>query len=280
MEAPSNVPPLDQDLLKGIFAMLILGGHICLPFMLLCIFIRRNPSRSLLFLHFCFSWVFHAIGFSILLYSGNASGPEPAFVPCFVQTVMVYMAPVLESSFLFALVYHLFSTIDAVVNSKAEKSTPVRLIILIGPYLVSIVPAFAVCVAGIARPELVFRGPQYYCSVWIRPITYINTTIVGIFLATAVVLQCRIGLLLYRHRLILKRVAVQGFDLLYLFIRLSLFMAITVVNLAMVLVMMVDSKNKSRIVYQAAFPLIAFLVFGTRLSFYGLERRKEKSVEA
>lgn len=60
-------PPPNQDLNRAIFALLILGGHICFPVMLLCIFISRRPlSRSRLFLHFCFTWVLHAVGFSIL----------------------------------------------------------------------------------------------------------------------------------------------------------------------------------------------------------------------
>jgi hypothetical protein len=59
--------PLGQDLIKANFIMLILGGHICFPFMLFCIFILRDSfSRSWLFLHFCFSWVIHSVGFSIL----------------------------------------------------------------------------------------------------------------------------------------------------------------------------------------------------------------------
>ena len=59
--------PSDRDLNNAIFAMLILGGYVCFPFMLLCIFISRNSfSRSLLFLHFCFTWVIHSAGFSIL----------------------------------------------------------------------------------------------------------------------------------------------------------------------------------------------------------------------
>jgi hypothetical protein len=45
----------------------------------------------------------------------------------------------------------------------------------------------------------------------------------------------RIGFVLYRNRLVLKQVTVQGFNLLHLFIRLSLFMVITVVGAAYVL---------------------------------------------
>ena len=110
----------------------------------------------------------------------------------------------------------------------------------------------------------------------------------------------RIGLLLYKHRLILRQVTVQGFELLHLFTRISLFMSITVVGVAcvfssgfrtdvltrqprMVIVAVVDRKNMSRIVYQGArmyslfffplhsrsntstVPLLAFLTFGTRL---------------
>lgn len=59
--------PLNQDLNHAIFVMLILGGHVCFPFMLSCILISRNPlSSSVLFLHFCFTWILHSVGFSIL----------------------------------------------------------------------------------------------------------------------------------------------------------------------------------------------------------------------
>jgi hypothetical protein len=57
----------NQQFNNAIFALLILGGHVCFPVMLLFIFIsRRSFSRSSLFLHFCFTWVVHSVGFSIL----------------------------------------------------------------------------------------------------------------------------------------------------------------------------------------------------------------------
>lgn len=280
MEPPTYGEPLGQDLIKANFIMLILGGHICFPFMLFCIFILRDSfSRSWLFLHFCFSWVIHSVGFCILLYSGNATGPEPAFVPCIIQVVLVYIAPVLSSSFLCALVYHLCFTIEAVMNSKTGTSKLRMMTLITGPYFVSLIPAFAVCVTAMNRPELVLRGDDYHCSIWFRPLTIINASIAAIFLISSVVLQFRIGFVLYRNRLVLKQVTVQGFNLLHLFIRLSLFMVITVVGAAMALVAVLDPTNKARIVYQASLPLLAFLTFGTRLNFYGFGKREEKPAE-
>jgi len=265
---------------KAIFALLILGGHICFPVMLLCIFISRHPiSGSKLFLHFCFSWVVHSVGFSILFYSGNATGPEPAFGPCILQAVLVYIVPVLETSFLCALVYHLCFTIEVILNYKAEMSELRMMMLVTGPYFVSLVPAFAVSVVATTHPEFLYRGDNYYCALSSHIPTDINATIAGIFLCTSVFLQCRIGLLLYKNRLILKQVMVQGFELFHLFIRLSFFILITVVGVAMVLVVVVDRMNKSRIVYQAALPLLAFVTFGTRLSIYRLRQRKEGLVE-
>jgi len=265
---------------KAIFALLILGGHICFPVMLLCIFISRHPiSGSMLFLHFCFTWVVHSVGFSILFYSGNATGPEPAFAPCIIQAVLVYIAPVLETSFMCAFVYHLCFTIEVILNYKTKISELRMMILITGPYFVSLVPAFAVSVVVMTHPEFLYRGDNYYCSLSFHLLGDINAAIAGIFLCMSVFLQCRIGLLLYKNRLILKQVMVQGFDLLHLFIRLSLFIVITVVGAAMVLVVVVDLTNKSRIVYQAALPLLAFLTFGTRLSIYRLRQRKEKLVE-
>jgi hypothetical protein len=151
--------PPDQGLNNAILVMLILGGHICFPFMLLCIFISRARfSRSSLFLHFCSTWVLHSVAFSISFYSGNATGPEPAFVPCIIQAVLVFIAPVITSAFLCALVYHLCFTSEAVLNSRIEKSKTTLMILITGPYFVSLVPAFAAGVVAMNRPELVYRG--------------------------------------------------------------------------------------------------------------------------
>jgi len=98
--------------------------------------------------------------------------------------------------------------------------------------------------------------------------TYINAAIVAIILCMALFLQCRVAFLLYRNRLVLKQVKIQGFGLLHIFIRLSFFLLVTMTGMGVVLVVMVDATNASRIMFQAALPLLAFLTFGTRLSFY------------
>ena len=151
---------------------------------------------------------------------------------------------------------------------------------------------------------------------------YIDSAIIGILLSTSVFLECmsspspldvhnpthystidacidRIALLLYKNRLVLKQVTVQDFALLQLFIRLSLFMLVTVACVAcvssfkafqtavltdhsrMVVSAFVYRMNKFRVVVQAArmymlyfiiqirnsnpyaVPVLAFLIFGT-----------------
>jgi len=266
--------PVDQGFGEATFAMLILAGHICFPCMLLCIFISGNPcSKNYLFLHFCFAWVVHCVAFSILFYIGDATGPEPAFAPCITQAVLVYISPVLESSFICALFYHLCSSVGTVLNSNTRLlKLPMKMLIA-GPYIISLVPVFSVLIVATNRPEDVYRSGNYYCAIWFRPLTYINAAIVAIILCMAMFLQCRIGFLLYRNRLVLKQVKVQGFDLLHLFIRLSFFLLVTVAGMGMVLVAMVDATDASRIMFQAALPLLAFLTFGTRLSFYRLNEK-------
>jgi len=196
------------------------------------------------------------------------------------QAVLVHVAPVIESSFLCALDYHLCSTLEVVLKSKPEKSELAMMALITGPYFASLVPVLIVCVVAMSRPEVVFRGDNYYCSVWLRPVTYINAAIVGIFLGISVFLEYRIASLLAKNRLVLKQVTVQGFGLPNLLIRLLLFMFVTVTCVAMVLVTMVDRMNKSRIVYQAALPLLAFLTFGTRPGFYRLKHQQKKPAES
>jgi len=259
------------------FFLLIAGGQVLFPIMLICIFLFRNLySKSWIFLNWCFTWVIYSISFSILLYANKVSGSLPSFNLCLFQALLVYMVPILTSSALVALIYHLWTSISLAMKREKRRSLWVYRVMLAGPYLVSAVPAIIASIAISQNPELVEREEgDFYCSVDYHPLRVTVSLMSAFFILTALVLQGIIARTLYVHRLALKQVRVQGWGLVHLFGRICFFMIIALISVTMAFVATVDPENKTRTIYQGCLPLLTFLLFGTRPDFYRKDRDRD-----
>ncbi|EJD03173.1 uncharacterized protein FOMMEDRAFT_156547 [Fomitiporia mediterranea MF3/22] len=72
------------------FAILIIGGHIGIPLILLTISLCKKLQRHPLLLGFLTSWVLYTTSFCLLLYTGHQYDDEKPLALCITQLSMVY----------------------------------------------------------------------------------------------------------------------------------------------------------------------------------------------
>ena len=56
--------PADDPAIVAFFVLMIIGGNVLLPIMVLVMFVQGNKyCRSPIFVNFCISWIIYSIGF-------------------------------------------------------------------------------------------------------------------------------------------------------------------------------------------------------------------------
>ncbi|KAF8523558.1 hypothetical protein JB92DRAFT_2883907 [Gautieria morchelliformis] len=203
-------------------ALQIIGGHIGLPILLLFSIFPKTAPRNLIFLNFCFTWIFSSVTFSIGLYrlgpASLTSTPLP-FIhsdrECLAQATLVSGALVMADTAMCALIVQLWLDIRAAIHGPL---TPghirwARATLLSAPYLSLL--AFSLSVVslrplGDAPPGVL--QTSFYCSLTRGNATLLlgqSVVLLAILIATLTFDVCIIRVL-YRHWRFFRRTGGNG----------------------------------------------------------------------
>ncbi|KAF8476487.1 hypothetical protein JB92DRAFT_3050655 [Gautieria morchelliformis] len=277
-------------------ALQIIGGHIGLPILLLFSIFPKKPPRNLIFLNFCFTWIFSSITFSIGLYRlGPASmrkfmgpGSDPG-VPlpfmhsvreCLAQAALVSGAQVMTDTAMCALIVQLWLDIRAAIHGPLAPGK-IRWTLLSAPYLSLL--AFSLPALSASPTEMPPVQTGFYCFLFPSAIFFLcqYAVLIGILIATLIFDVCIIRIL-YRHWRFFRRPGENGLQVsLFVVLRVIIFcvyrVVITVAYVATVLHANWGFSGPNGAgpsfssvwvdMLQAGTPLVAFLIFGTSKEF-------------
>ncbi|KAF8504282.1 hypothetical protein JB92DRAFT_2967922 [Gautieria morchelliformis] len=197
----------------------IIGGHIGLPILLLFSIFSKKAPRNLIFLNFCFTWIFSSITFSIGLYRlGPASitfDPLP-FIhsnrQCFTQAVLAPGVQVMTDTAMCALIVQLWLDIRAAIHGPLTPGLIrwTRATLLSAPYLSLLgfsLPALGASSLWTGSPtaQLSF----FYCFYFWMPFLCQYEALIAILIITLIFDVCIIRIL-YHHWRFFRRTGENG----------------------------------------------------------------------
>jgi hypothetical protein len=208
----NNLNTLIRGTRSELIAWLVLSiwpSHFGLPLLLAIIIFSKRIQRHPTFISMCLNWIISGFASSILLYAGQATGPEPSKLLCLVQASLLYGVPPMASMGAFLLVFQMFSAIRSSFT-RGEKNIPdppLRLFaMLAAPYVLFIAFAIATASVGSANPDSVSRNRRYfYCSVKSSRLTDTMSLVSAIILVTTLIFEVWIIVALYRRGMALRR---------------------------------------------------------------------------
>lgn len=195
------VPPNVETIKSAWFALMIIGGQVFLPIILLTMLLSKNVRRGPALINAIVLPILMSIISCMLLYSGHARGPEPPYALCLAQASFMYgivPAVILTPAI---LAWQIWNSLRAVTYGKElEEERPTRartLLVVLPPYFVFLVFMVASLIHGSMYPKWVSRSRSvYYCSIQSR--IDVGGTIVSCFFgAIALIFEVRTIVTLY-----------------------------------------------------------------------------------
>ncbi|KAJ7177450.1 hypothetical protein C8R43DRAFT_1118442 [Mycena crocata] len=181
---PSKGSGAHRALLVGAFMSLqIFGGHMGIPLMLLTAALSKEVPRWPFMVNFLTTWTLYTSSFTLLLYSGHQTGPEPPLALCIFQSAFIYGTAIMTSTaglvFVLQLWYHLHGSLGVAGPCRI---TGRGALLLFLPYLSFLSFAVAMLVVGMKNPDKVSRSRYlFYCTI--------DLPIVNVVPATSAVLM-------------------------------------------------------------------------------------------
>ncbi|KAJ6449606.1 hypothetical protein C8R47DRAFT_1221975 [Mycena vitilis] len=179
-------------------------------------------------INFCVTWFIYATSFTLLLYFGKQTGPEPPIQLCVIQAGFVYGTPVMTSMAGLAFVLHLWLSLEKGSSRSATSNRAERwrfMLLLASPYLLFLVFSTAMVVLGSRNPAAVSRSRYlFYCTINLPSVNAVPGTSAFIMFMV-LVFEVLIALKLYRHYKVFKtldRTPHNG-PPLHLFVRIGIF---------------------------------------------------------
>jgi len=147
------------------FILLILGGHICLPLLVLTFaFARSVKRRSITLINLLLSIIVYATALLLLFYAGQADNGSPPFVLCRLQSALFHgSAPMISTAGLGLII----ETAELVFTPHPKRSY-LKLAVLLGaPWLILIGFFIAFFCTGLQMSpdteSLLNATPFFYC---------------------------------------------------------------------------------------------------------------------
>ncbi|KAJ7611717.1 hypothetical protein FB45DRAFT_940784 [Roridomyces roridus] len=276
-------PPASHHLIAGFMFLQIFGGHFGIPLLLLTALISRNVQRHPVLLSFCATWFIYATSFTLLLYAGKQTGPQPSMQLCIVQAAFMYGSPVMTSAAGLAFVLHLWFSLST-DDTNAWRWR--KILLLTGPYILFTGFAITMAVVGSLNQEKVSRA-VFYCSIDL-PIVNIVPATSAVIVLLVLIFEVLIGVKLFCLNRAYKRMSAGmsrgygrsrnqpdaspasadqingGRPPTHLFVRIALFSVYSLLALVGCVVFWSSRGNDFAYLIQASLPTAAFLIFGTQ----------------
>ncbi|PVF96096.1 hypothetical protein CPB86DRAFT_787385 [Serendipita vermifera] len=258
-------------LLWAFFTLHVIGGHFLMPVLFILTTLRKTVNRNYVFLNFCFTWIVYSITFCLLLYTGEQTGPTPAWKICRTQAALVYAVPILVAMASFTLVLSLWLDIRAPSDSKVVPRTffSLRNILLIGlPYIFAAGYLIGPSVVAItARKTISRNNALFYCSSNLRALTIVSATSVGVIFLATVIFEILIARILHQ-RTGLQQIKGTWWEKYGFFTRIALFTAYLLCSVAACGLQIARPSSPVRLIVDAMGPLVVFVVFGSTPALY------------
>ncbi|TFY67853.1 hypothetical protein EVJ58_g1345 [Rhodofomes roseus] len=154
------------DLAAWLFFQLI-ADHVFLPILVMTFALSRSVVRHSTVINLCCTWILSGIISSLLLYMSETTGPEPPRGLCTAQAALMSGAFPMTSVATLALAYRTWRSCTPGKSQLREKASwPIRVMLIVSPYLTLGVFCAIAAKLGVEYPGQVDRATRYfYCAV-------------------------------------------------------------------------------------------------------------------
>lgn len=241
-----------------------------MPLLLLTTALSKKVQRNPLLINFCVTWIIYATSFTLVLYAGKQTGPEPPTELCVIQAAFVYGAPVMASMAGLALVLYLYLSLQTGKGVLGRAAGGWRFMLLLGsPYILFLAFSIAMVVLGSLNEGTVSRSRYlFYCTINLPVVNVVPGTS-GLIMLMVVVFEVLTGIELYRRRKAFKTMDRSQHDgpPLHLYVRVGIFSLYSVLALGACFAFWSSTGADFPYFLQASLPTAAFVVFGTQEDF-------------
>ncbi|KAJ7491051.1 hypothetical protein FB451DRAFT_1221864 [Mycena latifolia] len=253
-----------DGLIAGCMFLQIFGGHFGIPLVLLTAAFSKKVQRHPMLINFCVTWVLYATSFTLLLYSGKQTGPEPPLELCIIQSALVYGTPVMTAMAGLAFVLHLWFSLQKETGMERWRFR----LLLASPYILFLGFSISMIILGSLYPETVSRSRYLlYCTINLAVVNAVPATS-AVIMGVLLVFEILIGIKLYQHSKAFKSMARTGSSNsgppMHIFVRVGIFSAYSVLALAACVGFWSSTGDSAPYIIQASLPTAAFLIFGTQ----------------
>ncbi|KAH9841614.1 uncharacterized protein C8Q71DRAFT_853983 [Rhodofomes roseus] len=160
------------DLAAWLFFQLI-ADHVFLPILVMTFALSRSVVRHSTVINLCCTWILSGILSSLLLYTSETTGPEPPRGLCTAQAALMSGAFPMTSVATLALAYRTWRSCTPGKSQLREKASwPIRVMLIVSPYLTLGVFCAIAAKLGVEYPGQVDRATRYfYCAVNVQALT-------------------------------------------------------------------------------------------------------------
>ncbi|KAJ7084845.1 hypothetical protein B0H15DRAFT_383134 [Mycena belliarum] len=262
-----NLHPADgtqahqEGLITGFMFLQIFGGHLGIPLVLLTAAVSKKVQRHPMLINFCVTWFIYATSFTLLLYSGKQTGPEPPRQLCIIQSAFIYGTPVMTAMAGLSFVIHLWLSLQKGGTRRWQ-----MFLLLASPYIMFLGFSVAMIVLGSMYPETVSRSRYlFYCTINLAVVNAVPGTS-ALIMGVVLIFEILVGIKLYRHSKAFKAMDRTGTNTppFHLFVRMGVFSGYSLLALVACIAFWSSSGDNLPYFIQASLPTAAFLIFGTQ----------------
>jgi len=265
--------PSHDGVAAAVLALLLAGGHIGLPILVLIMLFSKRIRRPPSVINFCIIWIIFSISYSLTIYDGHAVEGTPPFALCLTQAAMIHSAPPMAVVAALAIVCQVWHTFQAPWHpamfpfvSRIPSYLRVMAVV-VPPYIVFMAFAVYTTWLGLKLPETVRPSARgTYCTVVETsaqlsvPIFCAAVMTLILLLNIALILRYIYGLRLVKQLIPLAQRRIS----LGIWFRVTLFNLYTFAALAASVVLMLRDNDPFPYVIEASLPLAATIVFGSQ----------------
>ncbi|KAG9003221.1 hypothetical protein FRB90_011234 [Tulasnella sp. 427] len=268
-----------QPVLLAWHWILIVGGQILLPFLLITMLLSHNVRRDPTLVNMIITWILFTVVLSLLYYTGHQHGPEPPFGLCLTQASLLSGAPVMSCAAGLALVLQVFLrlrnlvqkvTTSGKMTNKDDRRYQVdtrwraRAFVIV-PYILLFIFTLAALIISLRDRSIVTRKRAWlFCSVD-GPIVVAVSVVSATFSAITLILEAWIALIFYRHGTQVASTKTESAFTVRIILRVIAFSAFS--GLCWLSFAIMGSKwDVVPWMLLACVPLVAFFIFGSQKS--------------
>ncbi|KAH7886119.1 hypothetical protein F5I97DRAFT_1877770 [Phlebopus sp. FC_14] len=275
-------PPNLRYLAPVFLGLLVTGGQVGLPIIVLTALVSKNVSWHPTLINLCVTWMIYSVIYCLYLYSG-ANEQNPHRTLCTVQASMVHGASPMSVVASLMVVVQMWSTIQRIQSISLEKiPRGLRLgLMLAPPYVVFVGFAVGVAIVATSEPQIVYPSNGLYCKIYIERLSAVVPSFCAAVLSVILCFEVAISVQYYRQWTAIRR----SFPLVIrqpstrLWFRVGLFCLYSWVTLTSAILFLSDENTALAYMMPATIPLTSVLVFGMQkdiISSWGCVWRERK----